>query len=388
MSGIYVEIPIRASMDELWEKTQNPQLHQRWDLRFTQIEYLPRQADEPQKFLYRTRVGLGLKIDGQGESTGTRDGDSGERTSSLKFWSEDPKSLIKTGSGYWKYVPNRETWRPGQDARHSTIRFFTWYDYETRFGALGKLIDRCVFRPLLGWATAWSFDRLRLWIEKGMSPTSSRDRAIVYTLARGTMAFIWFYHGLVPKLLYHDPAELDLLSKVGTPLQHLHAAATLAGVVEVLFASMLIILWRRTWPLWLTLVLMLVGIPVVAVSAPEYLSEAFNPVTLNVSLAIFAVIALICRPRADAAESRRKRHEIYLRAGAGRKVQITASANSGALRIQQQGPPRIHWQGRHAKTLARQVLHAAIFVCRKLAPNHVSRAWNRNSLHYQELRIS
>src|SRR6266480_3729964 len=60
--GIYVEIPIRASIDELWEKTQNPQLHQRWDLRFTQIEYLPRQGDEPQRFLYRTRIGFGLKI--------------------------------------------------------------------------------------------------------------------------------------------------------------------------------------------------------------------------------------------------------------------------------------------------------------------------------------
>jgi hypothetical protein len=104
--GIYVEIPIRANMDELWEKTQNPQLHERWDLRFTQIEYLPRQGNDPQKFLYRTRIGFGLQIDGNGESTGTRDGESGQRTSSLKFWSEDRKSLIKTGSGYWKYVRN------------------------------------------------------------------------------------------------------------------------------------------------------------------------------------------------------------------------------------------------------------------------------------------
>ena len=62
--GIYVEIPICASIDELWEKTQNPQLHQRWDLRFNQIEYLPREADEPQKFLYRARIGFGFTIDG------------------------------------------------------------------------------------------------------------------------------------------------------------------------------------------------------------------------------------------------------------------------------------------------------------------------------------
>jgi hypothetical protein len=182
--GIYVEIPIHASMDELWEKTQNPELHQRWDLRFSQIEYLPRQGEEPQRFLYRTRVGFGLKIDGQGESIGERDGDGRARTSSLKFWSDDSKSLIKAGSGYWKYVPDGKNPRPGEDPSTSlragwpsTIGFLTWYDYETRFGALGKLIDRCIFRPLLGWATAWSFDRLRLWIEKGITPEASRDRA-------------------------------------------------------------------------------------------------------------------------------------------------------------------------------------------------------------------
>jgi uncharacterized membrane protein YphA (DoxX/SURF4 family) len=292
--GIYVEIPIRGSMDELWEKTQNPQLHQRWDLRFTQIEYLPREADQPQRFLYRTRIGFGLKIDGEGESTGTRDGQSGERTSSLKFWSDDSKSLIKTGSGYWKYVPGLRGERAGLEGRPYRIRFFTWYDYETRFGALGRVVDRCFFRPLIGWATAWSFDRLRLWIEKGIPPEASRDRAIIYTLSRGMMAFIWFYHGLVPKLLYHDRAELDLLSRV-TPLQHVRAAAILAGIVEVLFALMLIILWRQSWLLWVTLVLMLIGIPVIALSAPEYLSGAFNPVTLNLSLAGFAAIALIAK---------------------------------------------------------------------------------------------
>jgi hypothetical protein len=282
--GIYVEIPIRGSMEDLWEKTQNPKLHQRWDLRFTQIEYIPREPEEPQKFLYRTRIGFGMRIDGRGESIGERDGAGGGRTSSLKFWSEDPKSLIKTGSGYWKYVPSE-----------NAIRFFTWYDYETRFGVFGKLADWCLFRPLIGWATAWSFDRLRLWIEKGISPEVSRDRALVYALARGTAAFVWFYHGLVPKLLYHDKAELDLLGRIGTAPQDLHAAATLAGVVEVLFAFLLIIFWRQSWLLWVTLALMVAGIPVVAISAPEYLSAAFNPVTLNVSLAVFATIALIAR---------------------------------------------------------------------------------------------
>lgn len=281
--SIYVEIPIRAAMEELWEKTQNPDMHQRWDLRFSQIEYLPRAADEPQRFLYRTRIGFGLSIEGEGESICTRDGEAGERTSSLKFWSDDPKSLIKVGSGYWKYVP-----------AENEIRFFTWYDYEVRFGWPGTLLDR-IFRPLLGWATAWSFDTLRLWAEKGISPESSRDKALVYSVARGLVAFIWFYHGLVPKLLYYNTIELDLLGKLVSSPSLVHQGTTIAGVVEVCFSLILVFLWRQVWPLWVTLVLMLTGIPIVAVTAPAYFTAAFNPLTLNLSVAGFALIAIIAR---------------------------------------------------------------------------------------------
>jgi len=35
--GIYVEILICADADEIWRRTQIPDLHERWDLRFTAI---------------------------------------------------------------------------------------------------------------------------------------------------------------------------------------------------------------------------------------------------------------------------------------------------------------------------------------------------------------
>src|SRR3984885_11702424 len=39
--SINVEILIRGNMDDLWQKTQEPKLRGRWDLRFSQIDYLP-----------------------------------------------------------------------------------------------------------------------------------------------------------------------------------------------------------------------------------------------------------------------------------------------------------------------------------------------------------
>ena len=58
-------------------------------------------------------------------------------------------------------------------------------------------------------------------------------------------------------------------------------------------ALLLIILWRQHWLLWATVILMLAGIPVVALTAASYLAAAFNPLTLNVSLAALASIAIV-----------------------------------------------------------------------------------------------
>jgi hypothetical protein len=53
-------------MDALWSHTQTSGLHERWDLRFSRIEYLPRNDEsEPQRFQYATRIGFGLEVSGE-----------------------------------------------------------------------------------------------------------------------------------------------------------------------------------------------------------------------------------------------------------------------------------------------------------------------------------
>jgi hypothetical protein len=73
-------------LETVWRLTHKPALDQRWDLRFTEIEYLPRpDKTEPQRFLYTTRIGFGLAIRGTGESVGTRSATDGDTSSALKF---------------------------------------------------------------------------------------------------------------------------------------------------------------------------------------------------------------------------------------------------------------------------------------------------------------
>ncbi|MET8974251.1 hypothetical protein ABZX85_01395 [Streptomyces sp. NPDC004539] len=157
--GLYIEARIHAELDLLWDRTQDPAQHQRWDLRFTTIDYLPRAEGEPQHFRYATRVLPFLSVAGTGVSAGETERPDGTRTSALRFASPHPLSLLKEGGGYWRYVPEGDG-----------VRFLTGYDYRPRWGRFGRVADRFLFRPLMVWATAWSFDRLRLWLERGITP--------------------------------------------------------------------------------------------------------------------------------------------------------------------------------------------------------------------------
>ena len=280
--NIYVETLITGSIDELWEKTQVPELHESWDLRFSEIRYLPR-VDEslPQQFLYKTRLGFGLEITGIGETVGTRINDDC-RTSALKFWSDDPKSLIKVGSGYWKY-----------DQRAGGVRFLTGYNYETRFGGLGRVFDQLIFRPLIGWATAWSFDRLRLWIENGIDPSTSLYNSIIHALARLTLVFIWLYQGFVPKLLFLHQDELVMMAAISSSPDVTPLAVRLLGLVEILFAFFLLLSWKHRRVLLVNIPLMIFATLGIVFSSPGYLAAAFNPVTLNIAVIVLALIGYL-----------------------------------------------------------------------------------------------
>ena len=280
--GIYVEIAIAGAIDDVWTRTQEPSLHEQWDLRFTAIEYLPRpDPAAPQRFLYATRVGFGLGIEGEGQSVGNHDGPGGVRTSALEFWSDDRRSLIRRGSGYWKYIPV-----PGG------VTFLTWYDYETRFGLAGRAVD-LVFRPLLGWATAWSFDRLRLWIERGIDPAVSLQRSLVHATARLAVAGVFLWHGLVPKLLFRHPDEAGMLTDGGVDAVTAQLGVTAAGVGEIALAVLLVVWWRSRVLLAGVIALMLAAIVLVTWFSPRLLVAAFNPVTLNGCVMALSTIALL-----------------------------------------------------------------------------------------------
>ncbi|VXB30163.1 conserved hypothetical protein [Arthrobacter sp. 9AX] len=171
---IYVEVAIRAPMGRVWQLSQDTSLHARWDLRFTRIIPTGVNHQGLLHFRYEFRLPFHV-IHGTGTSLGHRHRSDGQATSVLKFDTADMLSPIGRGSGYWRYIP----------AEHG-LRFITGYNYSPGMGAAGRLLDSWLFRPALGWATAISFDRLRLWAEVGLDPKVSRNRWFMDAAARVT----------------------------------------------------------------------------------------------------------------------------------------------------------------------------------------------------------
>lgn len=120
-----------------------------------------------------------------------------------------------------------------------------------------------------------------------------------YAIARGVIAFVWFYHGLVPKLLGPHKDELAMNMALGLSRESAVWLANIGGILELIMAAAVLTFWRRQWPLLVTAAAMVGLLLFVLVTQPLLLMGAFNPVTTNLTVLALAVIALRLHAQVD-----------------------------------------------------------------------------------------
>ena len=128
----------------------------------------------------------------------------------------------------------------------------------------------------------------------GIKPVSQEQAINSYNLSRLAIAFIWLYHGLVPKLIFRHATELELINQ-GPVLGSAELTLMLAGIAEVLIGIGVVIFWKQAWPIYLSLVGFVVLLVASVVIAPEQAVHAFNPITLTVSAILFCLIQISLR---------------------------------------------------------------------------------------------
>jgi uncharacterized membrane protein YphA (DoxX/SURF4 family) len=265
----------------------------RWDVRFTDIERLPPSGPgAPERFRYATRLGFGLHVEGWGETVASKAGDG----SALRFGSEDPKSLIREGAGTWTYAQEGER-----------VRFRTVYDYRTRHGLPGRVVDRVLFRPLIQAATRWSFDRLRLWVERGLVPETTMRLWLLKRSLLLLLGAVWILSGLLPKIWMVRPSEVDLVRDSGLHLGSPALTLQILGLVEILAGLWLVSGVAERWSVALTTAGMLALGLLVSLLDPRALSDPYSGIVKNLGLLGCALAVLALSPLTPSARRGRPR---------------------------------------------------------------------------------
>lgn len=100
-------------------------------------------------------------------------------------------------------------------------------------------------------------------------------------ISRLSLGFLFIYHGLVPKILWLSPVETHLVSLSGLDVLN-NIISLLAGIGEVLLGGSIIFFRKSIIPIYMAMAILLLLLLFVALVSPEYLVEAFNPVTTNI----------------------------------------------------------------------------------------------------------
>lgn len=108
-------------------------------------------------------------------------------------------------------------------------------------------------------------------------------------ISRYGLAFVFFYHGLVPKIIWYSSIERSLVMahniNISAPVISL-----IAGVMEILLAFAITFYSRSLIPVYIAAVLLVMLLFDVGLMMPELLIEAFNPVSMNISALVLCYV--------------------------------------------------------------------------------------------------
>ena len=104
-----------------------------------------------------------------------------------------------------------------------------------------------------------------------------------------TLAILWIYQGLVPKVLFINTIEIQIWEKLGLTVEHAITAGRLSGVVEILFGISLIFISRYCMHI-LNILALLGLLLLIIILMPTQLIQGFNPVVMNIAMISLSVI--------------------------------------------------------------------------------------------------
>ena len=107
-----------------------------------------------------------------------------------------------------------------------------------------------------------------------------------------TLAILWIYQGLVPKILFHAVDEQRLWELQGIGEIRMLFLIQISGYIEIIFGILFIIFKQSKLLHYLNILGMIALSLLILVSDLRYFQQAFNPFVMNVAMAMLSLIAL------------------------------------------------------------------------------------------------
>ena len=107
-----------------------------------------------------------------------------------------------------------------------------------------------------------------------------------------TLAVLWIYQGLLPKILFQSSAEIAIWQAIGLELHLAKIAVALSGLIEIAFGCTFLI-WQKAVFIHQLNILGLSGLLLLIMfTDPLQLTTAFNPVVMNIAMIVISMIAI------------------------------------------------------------------------------------------------
>lgn len=106
------------------------------------------------------------------------------------------------------------------------------------------------------------------------------------------LALAWWYQGLIPKIIFTDTGELEVLKQTGLLFGHEKNAMTFIGLAEIVFGFIILFVQRKVVHYINIVVLVLLAIGA-GYAQPDSYFHPFNPFSLNISMIAISFMAII-----------------------------------------------------------------------------------------------
>jgi hypothetical protein len=115
------------------------------------------------------------------------------------------------------------------------------------------------------------------------------------------LGLLWLYQGLVPKIIFPNTGELDMLRLSGIFMGNEKKVVMIIGVIEIIFGLNLLLVKSKNLHYINIIALIILGIGA-AFTMPSSYTFPFNPFSLNLSMIGLSVITLMNFKQAESSE--------------------------------------------------------------------------------------